>query len=271
MLFSDRMGLKQPREAIQLNTMDDLLCMSLYNYLYELFAGAWHAPHGQPGCGNRAAWLVWTDFWHQPAEEFCDDRHAFCKIVKHDILGGPWNEVYDLLEFIVQETPLGLQPDRVNAILEREMAGYRFREHMVVPVSDNTELSAIDAALSAPEPFKGARSHISDALAKLSEKPEPDLRNAITEAVRAVESAARVVSGKLKATLPDALKALERAGTVHPALKKAWLKLYGYTSDENGLRHAMTEDPKIDFPTAKYMVVSCAAFMNLLCTLPPKA
>jgi hypothetical protein len=178
--------------------------------------------------------------------------------------------VYDLLEFVQLRTVLDLQPDAVNALLEREMSGYRFREQMIVPVSDNVELAAIDGALSVPEPFTGARRHIIDALDKLSQKPEPDVRNAITEAVSAVESAARVVAGKHKATLADALKVLEKAGNVHPALKDAWLKLYGYTSDEHGLRHAMTEDPNIDFATAKYMVVSCAAFVNFLSMLPPQ-
>jgi CBS domain-containing protein len=101
----------------------------------------------------------------------------------------------------------------------------------------------------------------------LSQKPDPDLRNAIKEAISSVESAARVLTGKPKATLSDAIKILEKARQVHPALKDAWIKLYGYTSDEPGVRHAMTEEPGIDFATAKYMVVSCAAFVNLLSTL----
>jgi hypothetical protein len=114
-----------------------------------------------------------------------------------------------------------------------------------------------------------ARAHIIDALGKLGQRPQADLRNAIKEAVSAVESAARVVTGIEKATLDDALKVLERTGRVHPTLKAAWSKLYGYTSDEHGVRHAMTEDPKVDFKTAKYMVVSCAAFVNLLSQIDP--
>ncbi len=41
--------------------------------------------------------------------------------------------------------------------------------------------------------------------------------------------------------------------------------MYGYTSDEDGIRHALScEDASIDFATAKYMVVTCSAFVNLL-------
>jgi hypothetical protein len=269
--FSERIGLKKPRETIQLNSMDGQLRMGLYNLLHDRFVGGWFTPRGDfGGPGHRAARAVWTDFWYQPVDQFSDSPADFHPILKNRVLTGPWNGVYDLLEFVQLRTVLDLQPDAVNALLEREMSGYRFREQMIVPVSDNVELAAIDGALSVPEPFTGARRHIIDALDKLSQKPEPDVRNAITEAVSAVESAARVVAGKHKATLADALKVLEKAGNVHPALKDAWLKLYGYTSDEHGLRHAMTEDPNIDFATAKYMVVSCAAFVNFLSMLPPQ-
>jgi len=168
------------------------------------------------------------------------------------------------VEFVLTATSLPLSEEELNLILEREMSGYRVRNSLVVPISDPTELSAIEEALAIPEPFAGARCHITDALEKLSLKPVPDLRNAITEAISAVESAARVVTGRDKATLADGLKALEKHKEIHSALKEAWLHLYGYTSDEQGLRHAMTDVPDIDFATAKYMVVSRAAFVNLL-------
>lgn len=263
MSFSERLGLTEPREEIQLGSMDAHLHTALYNYLHDRFMNSWYYKNARSH-GHRAARTVWTDFWHLSVDEFPDRPQYFLPILKEFVLTASWNNVYDLLEFIASRSGLSLRPDDTNRILEREMSGYRQREEMIVPVSDATELSAIDEALNAPDRFSGARSHLADALGKLSQKPEPDTRNAITEAVSAVESAARVVTGKKKATLKDALNVLEAAGHVHPALRDAWLKLYGYTSDEEGLRHAMTEDPDIDFPTAKYMVVSCAAFVNLL-------
>jgi DNA-binding transcriptional ArsR family regulator len=262
------MGLEGQREAIQLNSIDAVLRVALYNYLHKVFHENWWYDGHRLGCGYEAARQAWTDFWHQPIDKLTDNAYEFVPVVKKFVLEGQWNKVYDFIEFLVGHARLGADPKHINSILEREMSGYRFRGRILVPISDPTELAAIEQAMEAPDKFKGSRQHIISALKKLSQKPRPDLRNAITEAISAVESAARVVTGKPKATLGDALKVLEKGGHVHPSLKEAWLKIYGYTSDEQGLRHAMIEDPHIDLPTAKYMVVSCAAFVNLLSMVP---
>ncbi|WGS63939.1 hypothetical protein [Marinitoga aeolica] len=43
-------------------------------------------------------------------------------------------------------------------------------------------------------------------------------------------------------------------------------KLYGYTSDEKGIRHALLEgeSTNISFDEAKFMLVSCSAYVNYL-------
>ena len=56
---------------------------------------------------------------------------------------------------------------------------------------------------------------------------------------------ARIVSEKPKATLSDALKAIEKNGLLHEALKDGFIKLYGYTSDADGIRHAMLDEPTL--------------------------
>lgn len=51
---------------------------------------------------------------------------------------------------------------------------------------------------------------------------------------------------------------------MHEALKEAFKKLYGYTSDAEGIRHALLNDPTLDFEDAKFMLVACSGFVNLL-------
>jgi len=51
---------------------------------------------------------------------------------------------------------------------------------------------------------------------------------------------------------------------LHGALKSALLSLYGYTSDENGIRHAMLDEPDLEFAEAKFMLVACSAFANYI-------
>ncbi len=268
-LFSERYGWKKGREVIQLHRMDEKLRIALFNFFYEQFMKNWGVYNfGQfkPGVGYETARSIWKDFWYKPLDSFPSERYPFMDNLKQWMLEAPWYEVYDFLEFVMNKTSLSLRINskELNQILEREMAGYRLEAGKVIPVSDATELKTIEESLSLPEKFSGARRHIEDALEKLSQRPTPDFRNAIKEAISAVESAARVVTGKEKATLSDALKVLEKKGKLHPALKRAWEKLYGYTCDEGGIRHAMVEEPNIDFATAKYMVVSCAAFVNFL-------
>lgn len=67
-----------------------------------------------------------------------------------------------------------------------------------------------------------------------------------------------------KATLGDALKAIEKGGLLHPALKDGFLKLYGYASDEGGIRHAMLDEPKLTPADARYFLLSCTSFVNFL-------
>ena len=62
------------------------------------------------------------------------------------------------------------------------------------------------------------------------------------------------------------LKELDDEGiVVHGSMKAAFEKLYGYTSDARGIRHAGDiGGPNSTFEEAKFMLVSCCAFINYL-------
>ena len=50
---------------------------------------------------------------------------------------------------------------------------------------------------------------------------------------------------------------------MHQALEGAFSKLYRYTSDESGIRHALMEGGReVTFDEAKFMLVTCSAFIN---------
>lgn len=51
---------------------------------------------------------------------------------------------------------------------------------------------------------------------------------------------------------------------IHPALNKALHQIYGYTSDDPGIRHGGTETANVDAALAQFMLVSCSAFVNYL-------
>ena len=66
-------------------------------------------------------------------------------------------------------------------------------------------------------------------------------------------------------TLEPALEALTKHVEIHPALKSGFGKIYGYTSDEQGVRHALLEGTaKVDLEDAGFMLGACASFATYL-------
>ncbi len=113
--------------------------------------------------------------------------------------------------------------------------------------------------------FEGAAEHIRTAIWLYSNRQSPDYRNSIKESISAVESVVKLVAGSETAKLGDALKVLEKKHSLHPSLKEGFNKIYGYTSDEAGIRHALIDkESVVDESDALLMLVTCSAFCNYL-------
>ncbi len=151
-----------------------------------------------------------------------------------------------------------------NQVFEKEFVGYRFIGNIITPITDEIEVSEIKIGLEVE--FNGCRSHIQKALGFLSDRENPDYKNSIKESISAVESICTIIVNEPKKTLGDAIKAFEKKGLkIHPSLKKAFLALYGYASDQGGIRHSESLfESNVTFEEAKYMLVSCCAFVNYL-------
>ena len=110
----------------------------------------------------------------------------------------------------------------------------------------------------------GATTHLRQAVDHINAHQYAD---AITDSIHAVESVARIIDPKSSTTLGPALHSLEQAGVLnHPALKQAFEKLYGYTSDEQGLRHALVDQDaaNVGLDEALFMFGACASFAAYL-------
>jgi hypothetical protein len=120
---------------------------------------------------------------------------------------------------------------------------------------------------------KPVATHLKRALELLSDRKSPDYRNSTKESISAVEAICGLITGNPKAELGQALKEIERGNKVklHGALSGAFSKLYGYTSDAGGIRHALLDEPNLYFEDAKFMLVSCSAFINYLVAKSSKA
>lgn len=80
--------------------------------------------------------------------------------------------------------------------------------------------------------------------------------------ISAVESLVAEVTGDPKGTLGQMSNKLDGKVAIHAALKEAFKKLYGYTSDKDGIRHKLLDADTVDFHDAKFMLVTCCPFAN---------
>ena len=91
----------------------------------------------------------------------------------------------------------------------------------------------------------------------------------IKESISAVESIAKKLAPGEK-TLGSALNKIGKKDDLHPALKSGFSSLYGYTNDEEGIRHALSESSSVEEPEARLMFIMCAAFCNYLIYTAPE-
>ena len=47
-------------------------------------------------------------------------------------------------------------------------------------------------------------------------------------------------------------------------MARAFSQLYGYTNDASGIRHSLTDEATISYADAKFMLVTCSAFVSYL-------
>jgi hypothetical protein len=143
-------------------------------------------------------------------------------------------------------------------------AAYRvLEERTIVPVGSDAELETLKRAFAdlAATEFHGARAHLRNAAEELTTGRYAD---SIRESIHAVESVARTLAQDGK--LSNALAKLEQSAKIHGGMKAGFNSLYGYTSDEQGIRHAHLNEPTAqpDETDALFMIGACAAFVSYL-------
>ena len=177
-----------------------------------------------------------------------------------------WYRIYDFVEIYMAFLP---PKDQVNArkdfnnVLQQENAGYRVSGVHVIPITNEGELQCIEEAQETI--YRSVNIHFQKAAELYSKRPVPDYENTIKEAISAVEAMCCIITDNKKETLGDALKKLESKGIkLHKALQNAMRNLYGYTSDESGIRHGSIDFAEASIEDAKYMLITCSAFVNYL-------
>ena len=272
--FLQRMGLAPTSKSIQIDSMDNDLRNGLKNMFVIYATKPIYAnyPSWQDHFNNR----FWMDYFKLTVDtfQFSDMK----KRINYIFENGKWYEVYALVEFtaeILSQLPLSASDYTMNCnkVMEREFSGYRFIGNVIAPITNDNEVKEIDLAITNSKQsvlMKGVNIHLEDALRKLSDKKSPDYRNSIKESISGIESVVKVIAGN-NGTLVDAFKTVKGKIKIHSQLEAGFKNLYYYTSDSDGIRHALMEDSNCDFEDAKYMLVSSSAFINYLIVKADKA
>ena len=265
MNFSQRIGITPVETALQTHGINDALHNSLWNVMDVFIWSRDRFLYKQYGSADIEEFSrsLWFHYFKKPMDSRPDRAHRILKAIREYYFGCTWYEVYDFIEYVLLAEKNYRLNGAINNILERELSGYRFVESAFIPVTDELEVEAVQKALT-EGPFSGVHAHLKQAVQHLAHRENPDYRNSIKESISAVESMAREVTGNPKASLGDALAILEKSEHLHPALKKGFSAIYGYTSDEGGIRHAMLEEPNLTVSDAKFFLISCSTFINYL-------
>jgi hypothetical protein len=163
--------------------------------------------------------------------------------------------------------------ETANSLLEKELSGYRFVGEKLTPITNPTELTAVEEVLIIAEEneMETVEKHIKLAIDKFADREKPDYRNSIKESISAVEAIVNIIVGSER-SLNNALNLLDKKLKIPPSLKIAFGKIYGYTSSTGGIRHFLIEgDKEPESEDAKYMLVSCSAFICYLIVKAKKA
>jgi len=269
--FSQRMGLSPEIKVAQIDSLDLALKNGLWNVLVaDCFVG--FSPRDRAysdrlkGSNFHAfADKLYDDFYKAAIDTVPTSWSSFKKVIRDSYFNMEWHRVYSFVEFIVAMDHRGsgsALTKGFNRVLERENSAYRFVAGFVTPVTSTDEIKEVENAITASNEYAGVRTHLLTALGLLSDRQKPDYRNSIKESISAIESLSRQLVGLPSATFDGTLKVLEKSHKLHPALKKAFSALYGYTSDSDGIRHALMENSELTKADAQFMLICCSAFVN---------
>ena len=263
MKFSERMGFVKVSDIFQIDSMSQDLRNRIYNFIEEIYRLHDHR--------TTVHKMIHCEFYKLPHNLFQNCGLLVMSGSFDDSFNqSEWYQIYDLLEYIINLYKksdfagyVNYTKDQfiteINLILKEERSGYRIIDNLVTPIIDNNEIASIEEAINQQD---NASIHLKTALQHLSNKQNPDYRNSIKESISAVEFVIRTITKE--STLGKGLNKIQAKIHLPTVLKDGFEKIYAYTNSEEGIRHALMEEPNLKLEDAKFMLVSCSAFTNYL-------
>ena len=273
-LFSIRNKFKKMNFDIQLEYIDDKLKVRLWNDIYlNYFKNCEFRDISNFDIGaefNVIYNLIWSDFLIQKSNQLPNTTNDFFKIIEKQFFKFEWYEIFDFIEFLFDTSKGRIAyissefTQMINISLEKEMSAYRIINGKIVEITSEIEIQEIERTINSDETSNSIKQHLKRSLELLSDRKNPDYRNSIKESISAVEALCIEITGEPKITLGQALKQIEKQTDLHKSLQSAFSNLYGFTSNSEGIRHALMDEPTLKQEDAIFILVSCSSFVNYL-------
>ncbi len=269
-MFSEKYGYKEEKQILH-ETISDTLRQRIWNlfYMQDIQKGGLKSPRlTQALNGEPSIETIIADKLGFKINTLSKTDNVQNQIEKYLIYDCEWYSVYDFIEIhlsVLDDEKRKIRIQQYNTLLEEEKAGYRVVNGEIAPITNKREIEAIVQASNTE--FTSVNEHMKKALSLYADIKSPDYENSIKESISAVEAMCCIITGMdgRDATLGKALKKLKDNGVhIHSAMESAFSSLYGYTSDENGIRHGGIDFTNAPAEDAKFMLVSCSAFVNYL-------
>lgn len=278
--FSQAQGYEKLPEPLKLGELPKEARIQIWNVLYVWLEASKKRKKYDGFTSYSTIDLYITDPWssillrvhsvqdNNPADDWKPQFESVCKYMRHRIETEKFNKVFDLIQFIMRDSECPKDfVESMRIVFRNCRLAYAIDPGppaTIFPAVTTEEGEAVAASLQtlAHAGLQGSTSHLRKSAECIN---RGDWAGSIRESIHAVESVARQLNPRA-ATLAPALKSLEAQGALHPALKSAFSKLYGYTSDEQGIRHAhlSADQANVGMDEAVFMFGACASFASYL-------
>ena len=266
--FSQAQGLEPLPRQLQLGELPENARTGLWNAFYLTHSDGYIRSFGIDPSWNEVLASVHAELFHRGLDTFSTDFNQVMNSYRGVFAEAPFNKVFDLILHIArhERCPEEFHARVASALQQHRLAYfYEAKSRTIFQASTPEEGQAIIDAVRELNDYglDGAQNHLMQSAAFINQS---EWAQSVHESISAVESIGVQIAPKGN-TLGAALKNLSQQGiSVHPALNEGFGNLYGYTSNEQGVRHALLDQGQsnVGQDEAVFMLGACASFASYL-------
>ncbi|MCT8971706.1 AbiJ-NTD4 domain-containing protein [Microbaculum marinisediminis] len=265
--FSQRSGLEAIPQQLRLGEVSDELRRLLFYYVsLEIDRGRRHGTTRFTEIWKRVAMDLHILFFKKSIETFDQKVSATEQRLSVFIKRAYIGPLFNLIEFFVRHPGCSdeLKSELAGAFVAAR-AAYRIIDNQYIAAIGTEEQAAAFGRAIADAETKNATAARKQLIAAGVALRNSDWAGSVRESIHAVEAIAVRLAPGTK-TLGKALEVLERRDHLHGSLRRAFDTLYGYSSNEEGVRHALvfSDEAQVDEADALFMLGACASFVSYL-------